>query len=86
VKECLVVPPLPPLPFISPCRYYPVWVVALTNGGCDATVAINAFTGRFGGAGIGFRGSTQPGSPSSGCDLVPGGGDSETRWFQPQWS
>ena len=54
VKECLVIPPLPPLPFISPCRYYPVWIVALTNGGCDVTIAINAFTGRFGGGGVGF--------------------------------
>jgi hypothetical protein len=23
VRECLVIPPLPPLPFLTPCRYYP---------------------------------------------------------------
>src|SRR6202035_3452331 len=49
VQECLVVPPLPRLPLITPCRYYPVWVVVVTNQGCDAAIAINAFTGRFGG-------------------------------------
>jgi hypothetical protein len=79
-KECLVIPPLPPLPFISPCRYYPVWVVAVTNQGCSAAIAINAFTGRFGGGGVG-----SDGSPSAGCDLVPGAGEPETNWFQPRW-
>jgi hypothetical protein len=37
-----MIPPLPPLPFLTPCRYYPVWVVALTSQACDTVVAINA--------------------------------------------
>ena len=76
VQECLAIPPLGPLPFISPCRYYPVWVVVVTKQGCAAAIAINAFTGRFGGAGGG----------DCALAIIPGGGaESQTRWFQPEW-
>ena len=59
---------------------FSIWVVAVTNQGCSAAIAINAFTGRFGGGGVG-----SDGSPSAGCDLVPGAGEPETNWFQPRW-
>jgi len=72
VRECLVMPPLPPLPFLTPCRYYPVWVVAVSSQTCDEVIAINAHTGRFGGAG-------------GNCEISPGGGDTTTSWWQATW-
>lgn len=86
VKECLVIPPLPPLPFLTPCRYYPVWVVVLSSQACDVVIEINALTGRFGGAGGGSRGDTQSGSaaPDS-CEISPGAGDESPGWWQPVW-
>jgi hypothetical protein len=71
VRECLVIPPLPPLPFLTPCRYYPVWLVELRSESSDVVIAINARTGCFGGGG--------------GAGIVPGGGDSEPSWWQPVW-
>ncbi len=61
VKECLVVPPLPPIPSVTPCRYYPVWVVALSNPACDIIVAINAYTHRFAGGGTSNSGTEHAG-------------------------
>jgi len=78
-KECLVIPPLPPLPFLTPCRYYPVWVVALSSQTCDVVIEINALTGRFGGGG---------GSGPSTCAsaISPGGGaTTPDPWWQPVW-
>ena len=41
-----------------------------------AAIAINAFTGRFGGAGGG----------DCALAIIPGGGaESQARWFQPEW-
>lgn len=86
VQECLVIPPLPPLPFLTPCRYYPVWVVDLTSQRCTVVIAINALTGRFGGAGTGYGGTAQPISgPPDSCAITPGGGDTVPRWWQPTW-
>jgi hypothetical protein len=86
VKECLVIPPLPPLPFLTPCRYYPVWVVALSTQTCSVVVAINALTGRFGGAGAGYQGGAQPNSTASDpCGISPGGGGTTPSWWQPVW-
>ena len=72
VRECLVIPPLPPLPFLTPCRYYPVWVVAVSTQTCEMVIAINAHTGRFGGGG-------------GSCEISPGGGDITTTWWQATW-
>jgi hypothetical protein len=86
-KECLIIPPLPPLPFL-PCRDYPVWVVALSSQNCDVIIAINGFTGRFGGAGVGYRAGAQatPG-PSDSCGITPGGGTTTAPgWWQPVWN
>jgi hypothetical protein len=85
VKECLVMPPLPPLPFLTPCRYYPVWVVALSNPTCDVVIAINAHTGRFGGAGTGYRGDSLPNAAGSDRCLSAGGGASAPDWWRPIW-
>lgn len=86
-KECLVIPPLPPLPFLTPCRYYPVWVVVLSSQTCDVVVAINALTGRFGGAGANYRGDAQSSSGAPGsCEISPGGGDASPGWWQPVWN
>jgi hypothetical protein len=86
VKECMVIAPLPPLPFLTPCRYYPVWVVALSNQTCDVVIAINALTGRFGGGGTGYRGSAQSTSSAvDSCGFNPGGGASTPGWWQPVW-
>jgi hypothetical protein len=85
-QECLVIPPLPPLPFLTPCRYYPVWVVDLTSQDCNVVIAINALTGRFGGGGNGYRGTAQPisAAPDS-CAISPGGGDAGPRWWEASW-
>jgi hypothetical protein len=56
VQECLIVPPFP---IRFGCRPYPVWVIELSGPSCQATIAINARSGRFGGAG------------TDGCDIVP---------------
>ncbi len=83
VKECLVVPPLPPIPSVTPCRYYPVWVVALSNPACDIIVAINAYTHRFAGGGTSNSGTEHAGPPVM-CELAP---ESRTaNWWQPTWS
>lgn len=68
VRQCLIVPPLP---FQFACRPYPVWVVELQGPSCHATIAINGYTGRFGGAG------------TDGCDIVPE--DLPAPWFVPSW-
>ncbi len=82
-RECLFIPPLPPLPWLTPCRYYPVWVVALSSPTCNATIAINAFTGRFDGGGTAVP-STAPASSSIGtCDLTPEAPSGT--WFQASW-
>ena len=87
VKECLVIPPIPPLPFLTPCRYYPVWVVALSNQTCDVVIAINALTGRFGGGGAGSKGSAPSTSnPSDSCEISPSGDATTPTWFQPMWN
>jgi hypothetical protein len=86
VKECLVIPPLPPLPFLTPCRYYPVWVVALSSQTCDVVIAINALTGRFGGGGAGSRASAQStSSPVDSCAFSPDAGPTTPGWLQPGW-
>jgi hypothetical protein len=87
VKECLVIPPLPPLPFVTPCRYYPVWVVALSNQTCKVVIAINALTGRFGGAGgEGYAGDAQPTSTAAeSCGIEPGSGSTAPGWWEPVW-
>jgi hypothetical protein len=86
VKECLVIPPLPPLPFLTPCRYFPVWVVALSTPTCDVVIAINAHTGRFGGAGASYRGSDQATSTAGdSCGITPGGAGTTLSWWQPGW-
>ena len=59
VQECLIVPPFP---IRFGCRPYPVWVIELSGPSCQATIAINARSGRFGGAG------------TDGCDIVPEAG------------
>lgn len=85
-KECLVIPPLPPLPFLTPCRYYPVWVVALSTQACDVVIAINAHTGRFGGAGSDYRGTPPANTIDFGnCGITPGGGGANLSWWQPGW-
>jgi hypothetical protein len=86
VRECLVIPPLPPLPFLTPCRYYPVWVVALSSRTCEVVIEINALTGRFGGAG-GTNGGSAPStsSASDSCAISPGGGATTPTWWQPVW-
>lgn len=82
-QECLRIPPLPPLPFLSPCRYYPVWVVDLTSQSCDVTIAINALSGRFAGAGTGYRGVLPISGSVENCLIRPGSA-SET-WWEPVW-
>jgi hypothetical protein len=88
-KECLVIPPLPPLPFLTRCRYYPVWVVALSSQTCDVEIEIeiNALTGRFGGAGGTYGGSApSTSSASDSCAISPGGGaTTPDPWWQPVW-
>ena len=86
-KECLIIPPLPPLPFL-PCRDYPVWVVALSSQNCDVIIAINGFTGRFGGAGALSRAGAQATpSPSDSCGISAGGGESTAPgWWQAAWN
>ncbi len=81
VTECLVIPPLPRLPLITFCRYYPVWVVALSSPSCEVIIGINAYTGRFAGGGT----ATSSFSSSSGdqCALTPEAPD--VNWFQPMW-
>ena len=59
VQECLIVPPFP---IRFGCGPYPVWVIELSGPSCQATIAINARSGRFGGAG------------TDGCDIVPEAG------------
>ena len=56
VQECLIIPPIP---IVFGCRPYPVWVIELAGPSCEATIAINAYSGRFGGG------------ATDGCDLVP---------------
>jgi len=75
VQECLVFPPLPPLPFLTQCRYYPVWVVTFSNQACETVITINALSGRFGGGGSGGRGACGLNPPP-----VP-----DHHWFQPTW-
>jgi hypothetical protein len=74
VRECLVLPLVGKVPFLSPCRYYPLWVVALSSQTCDVDIAINALTGRFGGGG-------------DDCEVSPfsPGGGGTTSWWQPVW-
>jgi hypothetical protein len=87
VKECIIIPPLPPLPFL-PCRNFPVWVVALSGQTCDVVIAINGLTGRFEGAGAGYAGGAQP-TPgaSDSCGISPGGGETTAPvWWQPVWN
>ncbi len=87
VRECIIIPPLPPLPFL-PCRNFPVWVVALSGQPCDVVIAINALTGRFEGAGAGSTGGAQatPG-PSDSCGISPGqGATTSPVWWQPIWN
>jgi hypothetical protein len=84
VKECLVIPPLPPLPFLTPCRYYPVWVVALSSQTCNVDIEINALTGRFGGGGGGSAPSTSGASGS--CEISPSGEATAPIWWQPFWN
>jgi hypothetical protein len=69
VEECLIVPPLP---IRFGCRPYPVWVIELSGPSCQATIAINARSGRFGGAG------------TDGCDIVPEPGPPPIM-FVAQW-
>lgn len=68
VTQCLI---LPPTPFRFACRKYPVWVVELQGPSCQATIAINGYSGRFGGAG------------TDGCDIVPN--DLPAPWFSASW-
>ena len=68
VEECVIIPPLP---LRLGCRPYPVWVVELRSDSCAATIAINGYSGRFGGAG------------TNGCDIVPEAGSSP--WFVATW-
>jgi len=68
VRECLIVPPLP---LQLACRSYPVWVIEVAGPGCDATIAINAYSGRFGGAG------------TNGCNIRPE--DRPILWFVATW-
>ena len=69
VTECVVVPPFP---IRLGCRPYPVWVIQLSGPSCEATIAINAFSGRFGGAG------------TAGCEVVPFAGP-EPVMFVAEW-
>jgi len=85
-KECLVIPPLPPLPFLTPCRYFPVWVVALSTQRCDVVIAINAHTGGFGGAGESYRGTDQATSTAfDSCGITPGAAGTTLTWWQAGW-
>lgn len=87
VKECIIIPPLPPLPFF-PCRNFPVWVVAFSGQTCDVVIAINGLTGRFEGAGGGSTGGVQPtpGQPDN-CGISPGQGPTTSPvWWQPIWN
>lgn len=68
VRQCLIVFPLP---FRFACRPYPVWVVELHGPACRATIAVNGYSGRFGGAG------------TDGCEIVPE--DLPPPWFVPSW-
>src|SRR5260370_40416651 len=70
VKERLVVPPLPPIPSVTPCRYYPVWAVALSNPACDIIVAINAYTALFPSAATTNSAPEHPCPPVM-CELAP---------------
>jgi len=85
-QECLVIPPLPPLPFLTPCRDFPVWLVALSSPNCDVIIAVNAHTGRFAGGGASNQG---PGLSTSGaldgCPIDPGAGEAAPVWLQPVW-
>lgn len=85
VKECLVIPPLPPLPFM-PCRDYPVWVVALSGQTCDVIIEINALTGRFGGGGTVGGSAPSTSGVSDSCAISPGGGSTTPSWWQPFWN
>ncbi len=84
VRECLSIPPLPPLPFLSPCRYYPVWVVDFTSRDCDVVIAINAYSGRSGGAGVSKSGSGESLSgPPDSCAMTP---DAPAQtWWRASW-
>ena len=84
VRECLAIPPLPPLPVLSPCRYYPVWVVDLTSPDCDVVIAINAYSGRFGGGGVSYSGSGESLSgPPDSCAMTP---DAPAQaWWRAAW-
>ena len=82
-QECLVMPPLPRLPGLEPCRYYPVWMVALSSAKCQTVIGINAYTGRFAGGGSATV-ATQSQAPSmDDCAITPEAPD--VHWFQPMW-
>ena len=68
VQECVIIPPLP---LRLGCRPYPVWVIELRSDSCEATIAINGYSGRFGGAG------------TNGCDIVPEADFAP--WFVATW-
>ncbi len=85
VKECLVIPPIPPLPFL-PCRDYPVWVVALSGPTCDVIIEINALTGRFGGSGTAGGSPPSTSAASDSCAISTGGGATAPNWWQPFWN
>lgn len=68
VQECVIIPPLP---LRWGCRPYPVWVIEVRGKSCEATISINGFSGRFGGAG------------TDGCDIAPT--DSPAPWFVASW-
>ena len=64
VQECVIVPPFP---MRFGCRPYGVWVIELSGPSCQATIAINARSGRFSGA-------WGAGGAGGGCDIVPEAG------------
>ena len=68
VEQCLIIPPLP---VRFACRPFPVWVVEVRSTSCNATIAINGYSGRFGGAG------------TDSCEIVPV--ESPAPWFVPSW-
>lgn len=85
VKECLTIPPQPPVPS-QPCRDNPRWVVAQSGRRFDVVIPINALTGRFGGGGTVGGSAPSTSGASDNCAISSDGGATPPCRWQPIWN